>query len=160
MSFINAFFTYLNGRCAKSRARLDLLTSFDCGRSSHATVPGDGGESRASILQSIRFVAFGERRSYHLAESGQFDGAGYLVGCAVECAIKQAVVATPPAAAAPHVHLPQLIEGAKKALQGRRQSSMFQLLRRSAFTQGWQIELRYAGNGAVPADQFQLAGRR
>jgi len=90
-----------------------------------------------------------------LAASGALHGAGYLIGYAVECAIKQAIVATRPAAEAPHIHLPDLIERAKKVLQGRKPSSMFQVLRQPTFMQGWQIELRYAGDGAVPADQFQ-----
>jgi len=90
-----------------------------------------------------------------LAANSQLDGAGYLIGYAVECAIKQAIVVTRPAAEAPHVHLPELVERAKKTLQGRKQSSMSQVLQQSTFMQGWQIELRYAGDGAVPAERFQ-----
>ncbi len=90
-----------------------------------------------------------------LAAASQFDGAGYLVGYAVECAIKSAILATRQTAQAPHVHLPDLIEKAKKVLQGRQQSSISNLLKRSAFMQGWKIDLRYEGNGTVAAAQFK-----
>lgn len=89
-----------------------------------------------------------------LAADSQLDSAGYLIGYAVECAIKQAIIAARPTAQAPHMHLPDLVERAKKALQGRRPSSMSLVLRMPTFMQGWQIELRYAGDGAVAADQF------
>ena len=89
-----------------------------------------------------------------LAAHDQLDGAGYLIGYAVECAIKSAIMATRPTAQAPHVHLPKLIEGAKKALQGRRLTSMSQVLGQRDFMRGWEISLRYEGNGAVHADQF------
>jgi len=89
-----------------------------------------------------------------LAAANQFDGAGYLVGYAVECAIKSAIEATRPTAEAPHVHLPELIERAKKVLQGRRQMSISNLLKRTNFMQGWRVDLRYQGNGAVAEAQF------
>lgn len=90
-----------------------------------------------------------------LAAANQFGGAGYLVGYAVECAIKSAILATRPTAQAPHVHLPDLIDKAKKVLQGRQQSSISNLLKRAAFMHGWNVDLRYEGNGAVAAAQFQ-----
>jgi hypothetical protein len=85
----------------------------------------------------------------------QLDSAGYLIGYAVECAIKSAILATRPTAQAPHVHLPKLVEGAKKALQGRRPTSMSQVLGRADFMRGWEIDLRYERNGAVDAGQFE-----
>ena len=89
-----------------------------------------------------------------LAAANQFDGAGYLVGYAVECAIKSAIEATRQATKAPHVHLPELIERAKKVLQGRKRASISNLLKRSTFMQGWNVELRYAANGTVEAVQY------
>jgi hypothetical protein len=50
--------------------------------------------------------------------------------------------------------MPKLIDGAKKALQGRRKHAMFTVLEKAAFMQNWAIEVRYAGNGAVNADQY------
>jgi hypothetical protein len=70
-------------------------------------------------------------------------------------ATSSAIQATRPAAQAPHVHLPELIEKAKKVLQGRRQSSIASLLKRPTFMQGWKVDLRYEGNGAVALAQFQ-----
>jgi len=90
-----------------------------------------------------------------LATANQFGGAGYLVGYAVECAIKSAIKATCPAAQAPHVHLPELVEKAKKVLQGRRQISIASLLKRNDFMQGWHVDLRYEANGTVAAAQYQ-----
>ena len=90
-----------------------------------------------------------------LAASSQFDGAGYLIGYAVECAIKQAIIATRSPPQAPRVHLPDLVEQAKKVLKGRRSVSMSLVLHSPMFMHGWQIELRYAGDGAVAVDQFQ-----
>lgn len=90
-----------------------------------------------------------------LAAQVRLDGAGYLIGFAVECAIKFAINATRPAAEAPHLHLPQLIERAKKALQGRRKLSMFVVIEKVDFMRGWTIDVRYAGNGAVDAAQFE-----
>jgi hypothetical protein len=40
-------------------------------------------------------------------------------------------------------------------LQGRRQTSISNLLKRNTFMQGWKVELRYEGSGAVAAEQFQ-----
>jgi hypothetical protein len=90
-----------------------------------------------------------------LAAASQLDGAGYLVGYVVECAIKSAIRATRPTAKAPHFHLPDLVERAKKVLQGRRQSAMASVLKGATFMQGWKVELRYAGDGTVAAAQFQ-----
>jgi hypothetical protein len=64
------------------------------------------------------------------------DGAGYLIGFAVECAIKSAIISSRPAAGAPHIHLPKLIEGAKKVLQGRRMHALFTLLDQPASCRG------------------------
>ena len=91
----------------------------------------------------------------HLASSNRIDGAGYLIGFAVECAIKAAIVATRPAAGTPHVHLPKLLDGAKQALQGRRKHSMFTVIDQRDFMHRWTIDVRYAANGAVDATLFR-----
>jgi hypothetical protein len=90
-----------------------------------------------------------------LATASQLDGAGYLIGFAVECAIKSAIASTRPTAQAPHVHLPGLIERAKRALQGRQPSSIFKVIEQAQFMQGWSIDIRYAENGVVVDGQFQ-----
>jgi hypothetical protein len=89
-----------------------------------------------------------------LATKDHLDGAGYLIGFAVECAIKSAITAVRPAANAPHMHLPKLVDGAKKTLQGRRKHSMFTVIERADFMRGWSIDVRYASDGTVDADQF------
>jgi hypothetical protein len=90
-----------------------------------------------------------------LAKGGRIDGAGYLIGYAVECAIKHAVVSTRPALGAPHVHLPRLVEQAKKALHGRRKISILTLLNRPGFMSGWTVDSRYEANGGTNEAKFR-----
>lgn len=90
-----------------------------------------------------------------LAASGHWHGAGYLIGYAVECAIKSAIIATRPAAGAPHKHLPDLIERAKKSLQGRRKHSIFTVLEQVDFMRNWSVDIRYACDGRVDENQFR-----
>jgi hypothetical protein len=90
-----------------------------------------------------------------LADGGRVDGAGHLIGFAVECAIKHAVVSTRPPAGVPHVHLPKLIEQAKKALQGRKKQSILTVLNRRDFMSGWNVDNRYGANGNIDKAQFQ-----
>lgn len=90
-----------------------------------------------------------------LADGGRVDGAGHLIGFAVECAIKYVVVSTRPSAGAPHVHLPKLIEQAKKALQGRKKHSILTLLNRHDFMSGWNVDNRYGATGNIAKAQFQ-----
>ena len=91
----------------------------------------------------------------HLAANGHLGGAGYLIGFVAECAIKCAINSTRPTADTPHVHLPKLVEGARKILKGRRRHAVFQLLERPNFMAGWAIEVRYAADGAVDATCFE-----
>lgn len=90
-----------------------------------------------------------------LAQRGRYDGAGYLVGYTVECAIKHAIEATRPTASAPHKHLPELIEAAKRALGGRRKHSMLTLLEKTNLMSGWKIDSRYAPAGSITKQQFE-----
>ena len=90
-----------------------------------------------------------------LADRNHLDGAGYLIGFAVECAIKFAIIATRPTADTPHMHLPKLVEGAKKTLSGRRKHAIFTVIERASFMQGWSINVRYASDGAVDTNQFR-----
>lgn len=89
-----------------------------------------------------------------LASSEAFDGAGYLIGYAVECAIKTAVEGTRPTAKAPHAHLPDLIEKAKKMLTGRAQQAIFTALKGPTLLDGWSTDLRYDADGAVTEAMF------
>jgi len=91
----------------------------------------------------------------HLAANGHLDGAGYLIGYVAECAIKHAISSTRPAADAPHVHLPKLVEGARKTLQGRRRHAVFILLEQPGFMEGWAVDMRYAADGFVDTARFQ-----
>ncbi len=90
-----------------------------------------------------------------LAKAGRFQGAGYLIGFAVECAIKSAILAARPASGAPQIYLPKLVDGAKKTLQGRRRHAIFTVLEQVDFMKNWSIDIRYANDGVVDQDQFR-----
>lgn len=92
----------------------------------------------------------------HLAQNGCFDGAGYLLGYTVECAIKSAIEALRPKEKAPHRHLPELIESAKKALHGRRDYRIAEVIARAGYMKGWSIDARYAPDGSVNAAQYEV----
>lgn len=91
----------------------------------------------------------------HLAEGGRLDGAGYLIGYVVECAIKATIEAIRPTAGAPHGHLPELVERAKKTLQGRRRYAIFSLLEQDGFMAGWSTDARYEANGYIDASRYE-----
>lgn len=91
----------------------------------------------------------------HLCAAQRLDGAGYLIGYAVECAIKYAVESTRPEADAPHVHLPILVERAKKALQGRGKLAVFSILEKPGFMAGWAVDLRYGSDRTIDAARFK-----
>lgn len=91
----------------------------------------------------------------HLATVQRLDGAGYLIGYAVECAIKSAVESTRPAADAPHCHLPILVERAKKSLQGRRKHSVFTVLEKPGFMAGWVVNLRYETDATIDEEMYR-----
>lgn len=90
-----------------------------------------------------------------LASGGRFHGAGYLIGFAVECAIKSAILAARPAAGAPQIHLPRLVESAKKMLQGRRKHAIFTVIEQVDFMKNWSIDIRYASDGVVDEGQLR-----
>jgi hypothetical protein len=90
-----------------------------------------------------------------LAGAGRLDGAGHLMGFAAECAIKHAISSLRPAAQAPDRHLPELVEAAKKVLQGVRSSSLLALFRTPGYFAGWCVECRYHADGAVTAVQYE-----
>jgi hypothetical protein len=67
----------------------------------------------------------------------------------VECAVKVAIAIARPGEDAPHVHLPGLVERAKKALKGRGRQTMFNLLEGDRFMAGWMVDLRYGADTAI-----------
>jgi hypothetical protein len=90
-----------------------------------------------------------------LAGTGRLDGAGHLMGFAAECAIKHAISALRPTAPAPHRHLPELVETAKKALQGVRAGPLLALFRTPGYFAGWSVDGRYHTDGSVTAVQYE-----
>ncbi|WP_143039900.1 hypothetical protein [Pseudomonas salomonii] len=89
-----------------------------------------------------------------LANSGSLGGAGHLIGFSAECAIKYCVANLRPENEVPHVHFPQIIEAAKKQLQGRRQSAMHNTLKRPELMLGWKIEQRYSPDNTITQDTY------
>jgi hypothetical protein len=90
-----------------------------------------------------------------LSRENRQDAAGHLIGFAVECAIKHVVQALRPSTGMPHVHLPALIENARKVLHGRQKQSIQTVLARPGFMGGWAVEQRYGPNGFVSKTQFE-----
>lgn len=95
------------------------------------------------------------RDAEELAALARFDGAGYLIGFAAECAIKHSVEALRPQNQAPHLHFPELVERAKKLLQGRKKHSIFTLLERRTFMDGWAINQRYSDDKTITGVRYQ-----
>jgi len=89
-----------------------------------------------------------------LAGAHAYHGAGYLIGYAVECAIKTAVESTRPGATAPHAHLPDLVEKAKKMLSGRAHQAILVALSAPDLMTGWSTALRYRMDDAVSEARF------
>jgi hypothetical protein len=88
--------------------------------------------AEAYAIAAVRHFEDAER----LAQRNRFGGAGHLIGFAAECAIKHAVEGLRPQNRAPHLHFPELIEKAKKLLNGRKKHSVFTLLERRSFMKG------------------------
>lgn len=91
----------------------------------------------------------------HLAAKQAWNGAGYLIGYVVECAIKAFIEQARPAQGAPHKHLPQLISACRGAVRGRKQQHVFTLLTSRSLMEGWSVDLRYAADGTIPEETFR-----
>ena len=79
-----------------------------------------------------------------LLEKGRYPNATHLFGLAAECALKTAMRSLPgPNRNLPSTHLPELIDGAHRWLQGRRFNGLRQLLEKADFMEGWEIDSRY-----------------
>jgi hypothetical protein len=87
--------------------------------------------------------------SERLAQLSRWDNAGHLVGFAAECAIKHGIATLQPAAGSPHGHFPHLVDIARKHLKSRRSSALHTLLKMPSLMKGWDVNLRYDGDGAV-----------
>ncbi len=94
------------------------------------------------------------RDAEHLAAAESLHGACYLIGYAAECAIKSAVEATRPATHAPHTHLPELVERAKRVLHGRRQQAILAVFKKANFMAGWTTSLRYEADQTAEQEQY------
>lgn len=90
-----------------------------------------------------------------LAERERYDGAGHFVGLSAECAIKHAVTSLRASSGAPHAHLPDLVEIAKKHLRGARAAGIRQVLGVAHYFADWAIDGRYAGDGAVQRARYE-----
>ena len=89
-----------------------------------------------------------------LKAQGRRDNAGHLVGFAAECAIKHQIQSLQPAAASPHVHLPDLLAAARKKFAARgTQLSMYQLVKDDHF-KTWNVNRRYWSTGSTSEDEL------
>jgi hypothetical protein len=91
-----------------------------------------------------------------LAENARWDGAGHLIGFAAECALKHAIVNLRPEQDAPHKHLPELREIAKRHLTLRSHMSLHTVLSQPDYFAGWVVEARYAATDTVLAETYDV----
>ena len=89
-----------------------------------------------------------------LAVDERWDGAGHLIGFAAECALKHAIVSLRPDKNAPHKHLPDLREIAKRHLTSRAHKGLQRLLSQPDYFAGWVVEARYAATDTVSAETY------
>lgn len=107
------------------------------------------------------------RRNFLAAEallSVRFDVAGYLYGLAAECAVKAMLIELGLRPKNPvserrddpfYQHFPFLLTSARDAAAGRRSATLSRILATPGFLAGWEIEMRYAGTGAVSASSVK-----
>lgn len=90
-----------------------------------------------------------------LRSTGQLDNAGHLIGFSAECAIKHRIEALGSADGSPALHLPQILDAARRRLGERANfTSMFNLLKGDIFV-GWAVDHRYSETGKVTSDQIE-----
>jgi hypothetical protein len=90
-----------------------------------------------------------------LASGQAFDNAAHLLGFAAECAIKLCVEELRPTSQAPHLHLPELVEKAKRLVHGRKKHPMLTVLSLPAFMSGWKVESRYSSDGTITQQMYE-----
>lgn len=90
-----------------------------------------------------------------LAANQRFDNAAHLVGFAAECAVKHAIEALRPANEAPHLHLPELVEKAKRLMRGRARHPLFTVLFLPTFMSGWKVGDRYSASGTITQQMYE-----
>lgn len=88
-----------------------------------------------------------------LADNKAFDNAGYLIGLAVECALKQKCRISRPDIVRGNGHLPDLIHLAKRKVDNRRDIMLLKALNDELF-KAWVIDIRYASTGNIDETQF------
>lgn len=90
-----------------------------------------------------------------LKSLGRLDNAGHLIGFAAECAIKHRIKALGSDADSPSLHLPHILQAARKRLCERAGfASMYGILKSDIFSD-WAIDHRYGPDGKVSADQLE-----
>ncbi|WP_413676736.1 hypothetical protein [Pantoea dispersa] len=89
-----------------------------------------------------------------LAEIKSFDNAGYLIGLAVECAIKKKCRLTRGDIDKGNGHLPGLTHIAKLKIDSRRDTMLFNTLNRGVL-KNWAIDARYAPTGNINEDLYK-----
>jgi hypothetical protein len=89
-----------------------------------------------------------------LAKGERWGGAGHLVGFAAECALKHKIETLQPQQGAPHCHFPEILDVARRHLIRRRDTAIHALLKLPNLMEGWNVSLRYSGDGAVDEVQY------
>ncbi len=88
----------------------------------------------------------------------------HLYGLAAECAIKAFIERQPGCSSVPFKHLPELIDDAKRLLNGRAASHLLHNISSANFMAGWQVANRYWADSSfsdlhtnkIKADSFKV----
>lgn len=91
-----------------------------------------------------------------LAGRKRWVGAGHLIGFAAECAIKYRIETLRPKLDAPHGHLPEILDAARRHLRGRRDTALHAVLKVSNLMEGWTVSLRYFHDAAADQGRYGL----
>lgn len=77
----------------------------------------------------------------------------HLYGLAAECSIKAFIQTQPGDRQAPHKHLPDLIDDARRLLGGRTRAHLLNVISAPGFMAGWSIGNRYWSDACFTAAQ-------
>ena len=79
-----------------------------------------------------------------LRHNQRFATACHLYGLAAECALKACMKAIPGSARQlPRKHLPEIADDARRWLNSKRHRGLLQLLARTDYMHGWEVQNRY-----------------
>ncbi|SOB74599.1 hypothetical protein SAMN04488490_0087 [Marinobacter sp. LV10R510-11A] len=86
------------------------------------------------------------RDADYLYDQQRYATASHLYGLSAECSIKAFITQQPGQQKVPYKHIPELVDDAKRLVNGRRGSHLLNVISSPDFMSGWQIGNRYWDN--------------